>query len=338
MFDIPAILKNADLQALAENAGAQIRLHRSKCPIHKGENDSAFELYRLNGEDRWHCHTTCGDGNAIDFVMIWRGLNFVDACLYLGGEDKNIDPAHIAQQAADKAARAVAEMAEQLAKYQGVLDELRSTQRWLEYHAHLEDDDCAARGLWAKRGVPEYWQEYWQLGYNPLFSVYTKAGQWHTPTLTIPIYGDNHEVMSIRHRLLNPPNPTDKYRPERAGLKATPFICDLEKGSSNFERVLVVEGEIKSMVTYQTLDSEAWQVIGIQGKNSFAQLIPTLAGKDVWICFDPDADEQALEAARATKARVIMLKEKIDDAILGGYMDTSGLRRLIKYARKVQDA
>lgn len=335
MFDTTTILHNADLKALAESAGAEFKGARSKCPLHGGENATAFEVYRLGGEDRWHCHTVCGDGNAIDFVMTWRGLNFVDACKFLGGEEIPADPQVIAQHAADKAARAVAEMQEQLEKYQAVLSELRSTQRWLEYHAHLDDNHAEARGLWTKRGVPEYWQEYWQLGYNPLFGIYTKQGQWHTPTLTIPIYGDRHEVMSIRHRLLNPPSPTDKYRPERSGLKALPFICDLEKGY-DFERVLVVEGEIKAMVAYQCLDSDQWQVMGIQGKNSFGNAMDKLAGKDVWILYDPDADEQAREDAKKIHARAIFLKEKIDDAILGGYVDTPGLRRLIRYARSCQ--
>lgn len=337
MFDTVTILRNADLRQLAEEAGAKFRLRRSRCPLHGGDNESAFELYRGNGDDRWHCHTKCGDGNAIDFVMKWRGLSFIDACTYLGGEDTNPNPQYMAQQAADKAARAVAEMEAQLQKYQGVLNELRSTQKWLEYHAHLDDSEGAAREMWAARGIGEYWQEYWQLGYNPMFTAYTRMGKWHTPTLTIPIFGNNHEVLSIRHRLINPPDPTDKYRPERAGLKAAPFICDLEKGT-DFERVLVVEGEIKAMVTYQTLDSAEWQVIGIPGKNAFTSLLPILAGRKVWLCFDPDANEQADAAAKQSGARVIKIKEKIDDAITGGYMDTDGLRRLIRYARPVQDA
>ena len=337
MFDTFAILRAANLRQLAEQAGARfekMNVRRSKCPLHGGSNETAFEIYNMNGEERWHCHTHCGDGNAIDFVMKWRNCDFVDACKFLGGDDTEISRETIAQQAADKAARAVAEMEAQLAKYQAVLSELRSTQKWLEYHAHLDDNHGEPRELWTMRGVPDFWQEYWQLGYNPMFQVFTRAGKWNTPTLTMPIYGDNREVISIRHRLLNPPSPTDKYRPERAGLKASPFICDLDKGM-NFERVLIVEGEIKSMVSYITLDSQAWQVIGIQGKNAFSSLVPALQGKAVWICFDPDAEEQAFDAARQVGGRVILRNEKIDDPILGRYMDTNGLRRLIKYARAI---
>ena len=71
-----------DLRALAEEAGAKFNSNNSSpCPLHKGTKPN-FHLY--TGEDgrtlRYHCFSECpedaNDGNAIDFFMRWKNLEF----------------------------------------------------------------------------------------------------------------------------------------------------------------------------------------------------------------------------------------------------------------------
>ena len=342
MIDIPGAVQHNDLRSLAEQAGAQFHRAgsewRSRCPLHGGDNNDAFAIYHKDGKEYWHCFTgPCGGGDVLDFVMRWRGFtDFMDAYHYLEGDVRHA-PEVVAQHAAEQAARAIAEMEAQIQKAQSVLDELRRAQRWLAYHQNmLERPD--AREMWRQRGLPDDWQDFWKLGYCDAFTVGTDQGPWVTPTLTIPVFGAGADwpVMNIRHRLLKPPKPNDKYRPDRPGLSSVPYIANPFLGWDT-DPILVVEGEIKSMVTFRTVwdKGQTMQVIGIPGKTQFRSIAAQLMGHDVYICFDPDADQQAIEAARAVGGKVIYLPIKIDDAILSGNLDQRSLQFRLKTARKV---
>ncbi|QQO40387.1 DNA primase [Bacillus phage 268TH004] len=75
-----------DYRKLLEWSGAQ-RITgsgnlRSTCPIHKGDNDSAFVWTESNG--MWYCHTGCQDGgDAFDFVMQIEECTFKEAAKFL---------------------------------------------------------------------------------------------------------------------------------------------------------------------------------------------------------------------------------------------------------------
>ncbi len=53
MIDVDRLLEAVDLTALAEQAGAQFRKTgktlRSTCPLHGGDNRTAFSVYSENG-------------------------------------------------------------------------------------------------------------------------------------------------------------------------------------------------------------------------------------------------------------------------------------------------
>lgn len=88
-LDIDALLSKVNLDEIAERAGT--KLHRSGgemrgiCPLHKGDNATAFSVYvDANGHQRWRCYTQCDTGgDAIDFVQRWQGLDFMGAVKYL---------------------------------------------------------------------------------------------------------------------------------------------------------------------------------------------------------------------------------------------------------------
>lgn len=85
MIDIKLILEKTDLIALAEEAGAQFNSsHSSRCPIHHGNNPTAFHVYRTqDGLEHYHCFTNCPEGvnggDAIAFYMRWRQVDFKTA-------------------------------------------------------------------------------------------------------------------------------------------------------------------------------------------------------------------------------------------------------------------
>ena len=324
-----------DLLQICEQAGAQFHRqsggYRSHCPLHGGDGENNFSVYQDDGKQKWRCHSAdCGQGDVIDFVMIWRKLDQRGAIEYLTG-GKSITPAEAAQLAQDRANRAEEYKQKKEAEYLDALHALRMAKAWVTYYHNLLDNQQARR-LWYARGVPDVFQDIWQLGYADKFSYMTNAGRWISPSLVIPIFAIGQaEPINIRHRILNPASPKDKYRPERSGLRSAPFIADPEQ---EHERVLVVEGEIKAMVSYIALDDSKLQVYGIPGKNNFEALKDALIGHEVYILLDPDAGDQAARMAQMVKGRVINLQVKVDDAINAGHLTGRGLHRLMKNARK----
>ena len=327
-MNIDAIIHNADLTEIAKLAGAELKFRngewRSACPIHSGENRSSFVIFNDGGKQKWNCFSRCGGGDVIDFVMAWRQCDFKAATEYLGG-DNDITPeeaAQITRQRSEAAKRNEIEKAEALRRAR---DEVNTSGRWMEYHANL--DALNKRELWRARGIREDWQDFWMLGYCPSFDI----GGHTTPTLSIPIMRGN-DVLNIRHRLLDPLDPKDKYRPDRVGLGNSPFVAFYEH---DLPDILLVEGEIKAAVTASMIGLDGLQVIGIPGKMAFSCAAELLHDKNVVILFDPDADAEAVKMARKIGGRVAFLRMKIDDAIIAQSLDKSGIRRLVRNARKI---
>lgn len=326
-----------DLLRLAEQRGANFKKHltdwRSHCPIHGGEDKNGFAVWDDGDKQRWKCFTgQCGGGDAIDFIVSIDRVDIKRAIEILGG-GAPITQDELKAAVEDRRVRAEQYEAKKRAEYEQALHELWQARAWERYYDNL-DNNPSARKLWKDRGIPEDWQNLWQLGYCPDFVYAADGMRLHSPSLTIPIFTNEELPANIRHRILNPFNPNDKYRPDRPGLKALPFMADYQTGKEH-ECVLVVEGEIKAMVSYIWLDSQQWQVYGIPGKEQYRELCESLKGRDVWFAFDPDATPQANDAARIVGGRVIPMVTKIDDALNARILNTKSLRRLLSMARKV---
>lgn len=336
MNGIEYVLTKNDLATLAEQAGSTLH-HingemRGNCPLHHGDGKNNFVIYEDAGKQKWKCFSNdCGQGDVIDFVMKLRGIDLKSAIQYLGGDTK-ADPNIILQAASERAERAERQLKKAIEDAQQTLKDLREARAWERYHERLTELE-SAQIIWELRGVPRVWQNIWKLGYCDNFNVTTDQGKFVIPSLTMPIFGNGWELLNLRHRLLNPFNPKDKYRPDKPGLKSQPFMTDPDLGMKA-ENFLIVEGEIKSMVTYVTLDSPKWQILGIPGKSWFRHIADSIKGRRVVICFDPDAEVEANQAAKETNGKVIALQVKIDDAINDGTIDQSGLINLIKGATK----
>lgn len=208
---------------------------------------------------------------------------------------------------------------------------LRRERRWLEYCGALTDE---AIQYYHKRLIDDYWIDYWKLGFVANKKVQTNMGEWITNALSIPILEPGTgEVVNIKYRLLNPPNPHDKYRPEY-GLPISMFVTDYSKPLQG--KTLAVEGEFKAMTTYITLDDPGINVIGLPSKTPSGYVIDQLKDCDeIFLCLDPDADPSRLaERIGKDRVRIILLADKIDDMIVKGYIGKTGVRSLLKMARK----
>ena len=329
MYDVEKILQQADLRTLVERAGGELVKDRCPCPIHGGHDATGFSVYHKDGRDLWQCFSgDCGGGDAIRFVEVWQQKTFKQACLFLGG-DALADPVEMEQLARARHKKAVAEREAAQAKEDARRKELQAEEKHLFYHNQMDDYFIQQ---WLDRGIDKTWQNFYSVGGCKEFSI---SPEYKTPTLTIPIYNVSYEVLNIKHRLLNPLNPKDKYRPERSGLGAFPPFLAFPDAGFNAPVTWVIEGEIKAMVTATITPVAEWQFIGVPGRSQYKSLIEQLKGKDVIVVPDPGAEKDAAEFCRAVGGRWLGLPDKIDDMIIEQDYDGSWLAGMEKQARKV---
>lgn len=335
MFDTEKLLASVDLVELAQRAGAQFKhvggSWRSTCPLHGGHNDTGFAIYQKDGRQLWTCFSgECGGGDAISFVMAWQGLDFKRACGFLGGDILS-DPQEMTRLANERAERAKQELDKAIAKAEAARAELQAAQVHLYYHEHMPE--CSHKN-WLDRGLNDTDIGFWYLGGKADFVI---GGNYHTPTLTIPIFDTERHLLNVKHRLLNPnpQKPNDKYRPEREGLGPfPPFLAVPEMGFDG-ETILVLEGEIKALVTWARCGNIDTQCIGVPGRSNYAPLVEKLFGKNVVVVPDPGAEKDAVAFAKQVHGRVLLLPDKIDDLVVRNNYDVDWLMPLVRQSRWV---
>jgi hypothetical protein len=329
MFNTDQILSKTDLTDLVEKAGGVVKKNRCACPIHGGHDITGFSIYNDNGRQHWKCFSgDCGGGDAIDFVMVWRGYDFKRACEFLGG-DVQADPHEMKRLADERVAKAKAEYEDKQRRFEAARRELQVAERHLVYHQTMGE---WARKMWIGRGLDEGMQDFWTLGACEDFVI---NGDYHTPTLTIPIIGEESNLLNIKHRLVNPQKENDKYRPEKHGLGPFPPFLAIPQMGYDGGMIIVTEGEIKAMVTWASLSEGDIQVIGVPGRSQFKSIAGHLGKqKNVVVIPDPGAEKEALEFARLVNGRYLPTPAKIDDYIIQTNMSANSLYSLLKYARR----
>lgn len=332
-MNIEVVVANTDLIDLVLRAGGVPKKHgseyRTHCPIHGGDNPTGFAIFQEDGKQKWICFTRgCGNGDAIDFVKVWQQKTFKEAVEFLGGDTLS-DPFEMERLAKERHERAVREREAAQQKEDARRKELQLEKKHLLYHENLNDYFV---GEWIKRGLDEAWQGFFCLGGCEDFII--NEG-WHTPTLTIPILDEKYDILNIKHRLLNPQTPKDKYRPEKTGLGQFPYFLSFPDLGYGGSVVWVLEGEIKAAVAATISPDASWNYIGVPGKSRYGGLVDKLFGKNVIVIPDPEGEKEALEFCRAVKGRWLELPEKVDDLVIAHGYDRDWLFALEKQARRL---
>lgn len=312
-------------KALGKPKGRTAKSWAWCCPFHS-DGTPSFHVY----QEGYHCYG-CGEhGDVFDWLAYWGKSSLKDVL-----KSHDIDPQAELQRKAEYAEQQARRLEEEIAKAQKALTELREVQSWVEYHKHLDDDDGRPRTMWESRGVPEWYQDWLKLGYDPSH-VFWAGAEYQSPTLTIPIYEpQTWNVLNVKHRLLGKiSDQFGKYRPEKSGLPAQLFPASPDLPISG--KVFVVEGEVKAMVTWVTLGDAEAQVIGLPSKNPNEAMIKQLSAcDDVTLCLDPDADPLSVGRQIDTRVRVMRLPDKIDDYIIANKLDGDWLKNQLRMARKI---
>jgi len=203
------------------------------------------------------------------------------------------------------------------------LEQMARCKDHIHYHNALTE---LAREYWYNEGIYDEAIEKFTLGYCHACPTYPPS-----PSYTFPIVNGG-KLENIRHRLTKPGG-NGKYRPHRAGLGVSLYNADALKEAN--ERVLVVEGEKKTIVASQS----GFPAVGICGKRSFnRKWMDGFAHIGaVYVVLDPDATESAqrLAAMFDGKARVVDMPCKIDDAIAKFGASSSDIEMFLSMARPV---
>ena len=199
---------------------------------------------------------------------------------------------------------------------------LRNDRMWVRYHEQLNG---TGRLYWERRGLSDFWQDFWQLGWQP-------RSPWQCATATIPLFAQAWQPLNIKHRLIGVEK--GKYRYELAGQLQPMFLCN--PGEPVAGHVYAVEGEIKAMVTFATLDSGEVCMVGLPGTSPALPIIEQLQQAErITLIMDPGAEEQAHDLALrigAAKCRLLIPPMKIDDGILAAGLSGADVRRILAQA------
>jgi hypothetical protein len=306
------------------------------CPFHNSKDRDLSIFMGRDGAWRFCCQgASCGkSGDVFTYVMERSGLTFQEALEQISG------------------IRAMAQVPVRVRS-----EPICATKHppldksiILAYHDALGPAEQATpeRIWWHEQGINDASIDRFMLGYcwRCPTAYDPETPTWWSPSYTIPVYAQS-DVLNVRHRLVSPLTPGDKYRPQVGGLGLQIFNADsltlLPDGSPrpDRKRVLLVEGEKKVIVPCQigmdwdmaiiTLTGGAKSWLGVDGTPGEGKWWQELVDYDeVLVAFDPDAGLMAERTAKLFGRRgfVVDLPEKPDDLIMS-YGD-AGLRLFTK--------
>ncbi len=221
---------------------------------------------------------------------------------------------------------------------------LADDELWLRFYDDLRAD---GRAYWERRGVPKPFQDLWQLGMRRGWRLPGTDGNWYElDAASIPLRDGNAKVQNIKYRLVNEPAAVKgRYRYHVRDVPGIPFICNPLMPVEG--DVLVIEGEIKAMVVFATLDDANAQAVGMPGLTPGPATVEALKGAErITLVTDPGSRAQAeylirgdkqkgVEGLGVERCRLLVTAAKVDDAILGMGADRYDVQRWLRQARKV---
>lgn len=278
----------------------------SACPVCGGTGK------RHDRSDRFRLFAADAKGNARAWCRQCSFFEWADA-----ESNQRPDPVQI-QQARDLREALLKAENDRL---RNRIKELQEQAYWRGYHDSMREGQ---RALWRMAGIPDDWQDFWQLGYVDQYSQAIPS-----PAMTIPYFAPDWQAQTIQYRLTNPPEPSDKYR-FQAGLKAGAWLADPTEKPSG--AALLMEGMKKAAVTFINTTASGngrFSVVAVPSKTPGADMLDILADCDpVYICLDPDAYQptrtkdgkilppavnRIVKLVGKERARLVKLPTKADD-------------------------
>jgi len=261
------------------------------------------------------------------FLIFAAGNYFCRKCGAKGFIDENDPKPPSTEEIREMRLRRLERKVEEQEKRLALLEEMHNCEDHLRYHENLNDH---TRQLWYESGIYDEAIDKFQLGYT------SQCPTWRSsPSLTIPVYSYENQLVNIRHRLLKPNG--GKYRPHRKGLGSQLFHASLLRESH--ERLLVLEGEKKVIC----LDQAGFPAVGIMGKSVWKRAwFEWFDVGRIYIALDPDADESAERLAQIfadngfDDVYIADFPAKPDDLLVKYGAGERHIERILELARPVR--
>ena len=291
------------------------------------------------------CGTVGHEGNEPSDRCRWlivghagKPIGFCRKCgkiFWPDAKDLDADPLSEAEMESWRVA-AIEKEQSRIRSAQRALDHLREVRVWEQYWEHMDE---IGRNWWHERGLSDCFIDWWELGWKEDWSFRQEDGVDHvTPSASIPIFGKEGEILNVKHRFVYPPPNRSKYQYQFKGLGKTPLAFLTNHELTLDGHVILCEGEIKSMVVYQTLDDVKAKVVGTPGATPSKAMAAMLDEADrITYIIDPDAKPQAwrfIKLLGKDRVRVFVPPgdSKIDDAILASGLTKRELSSAIRNA------
>jgi len=193
---------------------------------------------------------------------------------------------------------------------------LQSEKIWEQYHSELNNWAFEVLESW---GITKHMAAFWRLG---LIKDYIVNNEYHSPAISIPVWGPNKDVRNVKVRVLNPRTGSDRYRAlYKTGFDSLFFSrWDLQS-----DTCLVVEGEKKAMVS--SIHVKDIQVVGTPSVTPSPSALKELEPfKKIYLCLDPDSKNKSkngtsplrrmVDILGKERVKIVNLPEKVDDMLI----------------------
>lgn len=200
---------------------------------------------------------------------------------------------------------------------------------YLRYIERMKESQYGKQYLQKRGFLSDQWNEYFGFGIFEDYKCHGKLDTYYSPAITMPVMGLGQIVENVKMRVTEAHHKDDRFRNLYKSKAQHPYFPLKDMTIKN--KVAIFEGEMKScMVAQMGRLPEDVQIIGTQGKGVGSRLVYMLEPCEVvYLCLDPDTyeanekgDTTIMQVAKKigyNRTRIILCKDKVDDAILKGF-------------------
>lgn len=195
----------------------------------------------------------------------------------------------------------------------------------------LKNSQYGRKYLQQKGFTSDEWNKWFGFGIYEAYKVHGKLSTYYSPAITMPVMGLGKMVENVKLRVTDAHDKDDRFRNIYKSGAQHPYFPMHDETVKN--KVVIIEGEMKSnMVVMHPSKGipQDIQVIATQGKGIGSRMVYMLEKCEVvYLCLDPDAytpnekgDSTIMQAAKKIgydRTRIILCKDKVDDAIIKGF-------------------
>lgn len=235
------------------------------------------------------------------------------------------------QKAAALETERAREEAERMEYRKKKLAEFTTAELWAEMRERMTREHIE---WWERQGVPEDIQRYLSIGYKDDKMYYDgQHNERHSPAYTIPWFGDNFTFKTLQYRLINPCDPSDRYRFEYGLPGGGEHYYPADPSEPLKDQVIICEGAKKAIVTWFHLANiKDYTVIAAVSHNTLKPALEaTKSCSQRVLILDPGSERQSFMTAKENgNLKALYLPLKVDDMFLAGYLDRDSFAGMLR--------